>query len=94
MGGHAEEIREGSGKFLLVNSEAEIEEYVNRTFPEMLRSSVNPDNYLREKGHNATGMAILPYLQSHKIRGMLSKAFGTCSTHKLQDFCGEKVAPS
>ena len=83
----------GSGQMLLVKSEAEIEEYVNSTFPEMLRSHVNPYDYLLARGYNATGMAVLSYLKSHKILGMLSIALSTYITNSLQDFCGEKIEP-
>ena len=66
---HENKAMGGSSKLLPVKNVAELEEHVNNNFPEMLRSHLNPSDYLLAKGYSPTEIAILPYLHNHKLLG-------------------------
>ena len=73
-------LRRGPGanatRIMRVSSTAEIQNEINKTFPKVLLSNLNPYEYLRQQGHgNVTGLEILPHLFLDQIPGMLN--FGT-----------------
>lgn len=59
-----------NGTLLMIANGVEIEEMVNKTFPEILRSGVNPYEYLKMRGYNITGTAILPFITNQNTHGM------------------------
>ncbi len=55
------------GQKVRVSSRAELNSVMNHTVPSILTAGVNPYEYLRLRGHNVTGLDILPYLMSNEI---------------------------
>ena len=49
-------------KIVMVDNDTEIDAIVSKSFPEILRSDVNPFEYLRARGYNTTTAALLPFL--------------------------------
>ena len=61
--------RNGAIKLLIVDNDIQVEEQINETFPEILRSNVSPDEYLRARGYNVSATAILPFLTNQQLTG-------------------------
>ena len=62
--------RTNGPRLIEVSNTAEIEREINRTFPKLLSSNLDPYEYLRQQGHgNVTGLDILPYLFLDQIPG-------------------------
>ncbi len=55
------------GQTVRVSSRSQLTSIMNHTVPAILTTAVNPYEYLKLRGHNATGLNILPYLMANEI---------------------------
>ena len=49
-------------QILKYGTASEVDQEINSTFPEILRSKVSPYEYLRLRGLNVSGLDIIPFL--------------------------------
>ena len=79
-----------TGEILVFESESQMEEYMKKTFPELLKSTVNPDELLMERASNVTGIEILPLSHSQHTQGMPTCKFAIVKIYNYNlylNFC-------